>query len=146
MRKNLTLKKLLLYVCICLIALSGCHKQLEKGLDDMLFTASSQAVLQIPKAHTEHTDTLDEGQWLADDDAASHVSMHNKKILPVRRDLITPALLLQALLAGLVAMLAYAVARVYHNSSCPTRGLSRMLSFILDADGEKENNSFRFVW
>ena len=144
MRKKLTLKNLLLYVCICLIALSGCHKQLEKGLDDMLFTASSQAVLQIPKAHTEHTDTLDEGQWLADDDAASHVSMHNKKILPVRRDLITPALLLQALLAGLAAMLAYAAACVYHRSSCPTRGLSRLLSFILDTDGQKDNISFSF--
>ena len=145
MRKNLTLKKLLLYVCICLIALSGCHKQLEKGLDDMLFAASSQAVLQIPQAHTEHTDTLDEGQWLADDDAASHVSMHDKKLLPVRSVLFTPAILLQALLAGLATMFAYVAARVYHNSSCPTRGLSRMLSFILDTDGEKENNSFRLV-
>ena len=145
MRKNLTLKKLLLYVCICLIALSGCHKQLEKGLDDMLFAASSQAVLQIPQAHTEHTDTLDEGQWLADDDAASHVSMHDKKLLPVRSVLFTPAILLQALLAGLATMFAYVAARVYHRSSCPTRGLSRMLSFILDTDGEKENNSFRLV-
>ena len=145
MRKNLTLKKLLLYVCICLIALSGCHKQLEKGLDDMLFAASSQAVLQIPQAHTEHTDTLDEGQWLADDDAASHVSMHDKKLLPVRSVLFTPAILLQALLAGLATMFAYVAASVYHNSSCPTRGLSRMLSFILDTDGEKENHSFRLV-
>ena len=145
MRKNLTLKKLLLYVCICLIALSGCHKQLEKGLDDMLFAASSQAVLQIPQAHTEHTDTLDEGQWLADDDAASHVSMHDKKLLPVRSVLFTPAILLQALLAGLATMFAYVAACVYHRSSCPTRGLSRMLSFILDTDGEKENNSFRLV-
>ena len=144
MGKILTWKKLFLYVCICLIALSGCHKQLEKGLDDMLFTASSQAVLQIPKAHMEHTDTLDEGQWLADDDAASHVSMHNKKILPVSIVRFTSAILLQALLAGLVAMFAYAAASVYHRSSCPTRGLSRLLSFILDADGQKDNISFSF--
>ena len=144
MRKNLTLKKLVLYVCMCLIALSGCHRQLEKGLDDMLFAASSRSVLQIPKAHTEHTDTLDEGQWLADDDAASHVSMHNKKILPVSIVRFTSAILLQALLAGLVAMFAYAAACVYHRSSCPTRGLSRLLSFILDADGQKDNISFSF--
>ena len=144
MRKNLTLKKLLLYVCICLIALSGCHKQLEKGLDDMLFTASSQAVLQIPKAHSEHTDTLDEGQWLADDDAASHVSMHNKKILPLSIVRFTSAILLQALLAGLVAMFAYVAAHVYHRSSCQTHGLSRMLAFILKADGQKDNFSFSF--
>lgn len=144
MGKILTWKKLFLYVCICLIALSGCHKQLEKGLDDMLFATSSKAVFQIPQAHTQHSDTLDEGQWLADDDAASHVSMHDKKLLHVRRDLITPALLLQALLAGLAAMLAYAAACVYHRSSCPTRGLSRLLSFILDADGQKDNISFSF--
>ena len=36
MRKTLTLKKLVLYVCMCLIALSGCHTQLEKGFDDYL--------------------------------------------------------------------------------------------------------------
>ena len=145
MGKILTWKKLFLYVCICLIALSGCHKQLEKGLDDMLFATSSKAVFQIPQAHTQHSDTLDEGQWLADDDAASHVSMHDKKLLPVRSVLFTPAILLQALLAGLATMFAYVAASVYHRSSCPTRGLSRMLSFILDTDGEKENNSFRLV-
>lgn len=142
MRKDMTWKKLLIYVYICLIALSGCHTQLEKGLDDMLFSASSCAVLQIPKSHTEHTDALDEGQWLADDDAASHVSMYDKKILPVCRDVYPTSLLLQALLAALMALFAYAVACVYHGSSCPTRGLSRILSFILDTDGQKDNLSF----
>lgn len=142
MQKIIIWKRLLLFVCISLIVLSGCRAQLEKGLDDILCTGSSRTVLQTPKMHTERADLLDEGQWLENDDAASHVSMHDKKILPVCRDVYPTSLLLQALLAALMALFAYAVACVYHRSSCPTRGLSRILSFILDTDGQKDNLSF----
>ena len=144
MQKNVTWKKLLLFACSCLIVLSGCRAQLEKGLNDMFHTASSQVVLQIPTEHTERTSMLNEGEWLANDDAASQVSLHDKKIFPACREVLHPLLLLHALLAGLAALFAYAAACVYHKSSCPTRGLSRILAFILNTDGQKDNIFFLF--
>ena len=143
MQKGMVLKKMLLFVCICLIIVSGCRAQAQKGMRDLFGAASSQAVLQIPKVHTEYPNMLDEGQWLADDDAASHISQHDKKLLPVCRDGIYLSFL-EALLAGLAALLAYVTACVYHSSSCPTRGLLRILSFILKADGRKGHISFSF--
>ncbi|MCI7130576.1 MAG: hypothetical protein MSA09_08525 [Lachnospiraceae bacterium] len=144
MQKNVTWKKLLLFVCISLIVLSGCHMQLDNGLDDIFCIDSSHAVLQIPQAHAEHSDMLDEGQWLFDDDAASHASLHDKhrRTLPECRDIFSITLVLQALLAGIAALIAYASASVYHKSSCPTRGLSRILAFILNTDGQKDHFSF----
>lgn len=139
----MTVKKIILFVCMCIIVISGCQAQTQKGLHGFFNTVSPQTVLQIPKVHTERPNMLDEGQWLADDDAASHVSIHDKKMLFFCRDTLR-LFVVDALLAGLAAMLAYAAASVYHRSSCPTRGLSRLLSFILDTDGQKDNISFSF--
>lgn len=143
MKKIMVVKKIILFVCICIIIVSGCQAQTQKGFCDLFDAASSQTVLQIPKVHTERPSMLDEGQWLADDDAASHVSMHDKKTLFVRRDALR-LFVIDALLAGLAALFAYVAARVYHGSSCPTHGLSRILAFILKADGQKDNISFSF--
>ena len=143
MQKMLVLKKIVLFACICLIVISGCQAQAEKGMRDLFGAASSQAVLQIPKVHTERPDMLDEGQWLANDDAASQISVHDKKSLFVRRDVLH-LFVIDTLLAGLAALFAYATARVYHSSSCPTRGLSRILTYIFKTDGQKDNISFSF--
>lgn len=140
MKQEMTWKRLFLILCICLIAFFECQAQAQKGMSDLFGAASSQVVLQIPKVHTECSNMLDEGQWLADDDAASHMSIHDKKLLFVRRDILR-LFWIDILLAGLAALFAYATASVYHGSSCPTRGLSRMLAFILDADGQKDNIS-----
>ena len=140
MKQEMTWKRLFLILCICLIAFFECQAQAQKGMSDLFGAASSQVVLQIPKVHTECSNMLDEGQWLADDDAASHMSIHDKKLLFVRRDILR-LFWIDILLAGLAALFAYATACVYHGSSCPTRGLSRMLAFILDADGQKDNIS-----
>ena len=136
-------KKIVLFVCMCLIIVSGCQVQIQKGMKDLFDAGSSQAVLQIPKVHTERPNMLDEGQWLADDDAASHISIHDKKTLFVRRDALR-LFVIDTLMAGLAALFAYVNAQVYHGSSCPTHGLSRILAFILKADGQKDNISFSF--
>ena len=143
MKKIMVVKKIILFVCICIIVISGCQAQTQKGLHDLFNAASSQAVLQIPKVHTERPDMLDEGQWLADDDAASHMTIHDKKMMFVCRDTLR-LFVIDALLAGLAALFAYANARVYHGSSCPTHGLLCILAFILKADGQKDNISFSF--
>ena len=143
MQRDMVAKKIFLFVCICLIVVTGCRTQVEKGVWDLFDTASSQTVLQIPKVHTECPDMLDEGQWLADDDAASHVGIHDKKTSFVRRDMLR-LFVIDTFLAGLAALFAYVTSRVYHGSSCPTRGLSRILAFILKADGQKDNISFSF--
>ena len=143
MKRVMVVKKIILFVCICIIVISGCQAQTQKGLHDLFNAASSQAVLQIPKVHTERPDMLDEGQWLADDDAASHMTIHDKKMMFVCRDTLR-LFVIDALLAGLAALFAYANARVYHGSSCPTHGLLCILAFILKADGQKDNISFSF--
>ena len=143
LHKNIVWKRLLLLLCIGVIIISGYMTQMGKGLDDMFGTSSSKVVLQIPKVHTERPNMLDEGQWLADDDAASHVSIHDKKMLFFCRDTLR-LFVVDALLAGLAAMFAYVTARVYHSSNCPTHVLSRILAFILKADGQKDNISFSF--
>lgn len=143
MQKGTAWKKILLFVCICLIAVSGCYVQVEKGMGDLFCTASSQTMLQLPHEHSEPSNMLDEGQWLANDEAVSHVGTNDKKLLPVCRDGIYLSFL-EALLAGLAALLAYLTSSVYHSSSCPTHGLSRILAFILNTDGQKDNISFSF--
>ena len=143
MQKGMAWKRILLFVCICQIVVSGCYAQAEKGMGDLFCTGSSQTLLQPPLEHTEPSNTLNEGQWLVNDDAASQISQHDKKLLPVCRDGIYLSFL-EALLAGLAALLAYVTACVYHSSSCPTRGLLRILSFILKADGRKGHISFSF--
>lgn len=143
LHKNIVWKRLLLLLCIGVIIISGYMTRMGKGLDDMFGTSSSKVVLQIPKVHTERPNMLDEGGWLANDDAASQISINDKKIMPVCRDGMCWSLL-EALLACLSALLAYVTASVYHGSSCPTRGLSRILAFILNADGQKDNLSFSF--
>ena len=143
MKRVMVVKKIILFVYICIIVISGCQAQTQKGLHDLFNAASSQAVLQIPKVHTERPDMLDEGQWLADDDAASHMTIHDKKMMFVCRDTLR-LFVIDALLAGLAALFAYANARVYHGSSCPTHGLLCILAFILKADGQKDNISFSF--
>ena len=143
MQKGMTWKKALLFICICLIAVSGCMAQMQKAPDGMLVFAFSQTVLQIPKVHTECPNMLDEGLWLVNDEAVSHVGTNDKKLLPVCRDGIYLSFL-EALLAGLAALLAYLTSIVYHSSSCPTHGLSRILAFILNTDGQKDNISFSF--
>ena len=137
----MTWKRLLLILCICLVAFFECQAQSRKITGDLFDAAFSQVVLQIPKVHTECPNMLDEGQWLATDDAASHINIHDKKLLFVRRDMLH-LFWVDMILAGLAALFAYATASVYHGSSCPTRGLSRILAFILDADGQKDNISF----
>ena len=67
----------------------------------------------------------------------------SKKMLFFCRDTLR-LFVVDALLAGLAAMFAYVTARVYHSSNCPTHGLSRILAFILKADGQKDNISFSF--
>lgn len=143
MQKIMTVKKIILFVCMCIIVISGCQAQTQKGLHGFFNTVSPQTVLQIPKVHTERPNMLDEGQWLADDDAASHMSIHDKKMLFFCRDTLR-LFVVDALLAGLAAMFAYVTARVYHSSNCPTHVLSRILAFILKADGQKDNISFSF--
>ena len=142
LQKKVVWKKLLLLLCIGLITISGCTAQMSEGLYDM-FGASSKVVLQIPTVHTERPDMLDKGEWLANDDAASHISINDKKILPACRNGIYWSFL-DALLACLSVMFAYVTARIYHGSSCPTRGLSRILAFILKTDGQKDRFSFSF--
>ena len=144
MQRDMVAKKIFLFVCICLIVVTGCRTQEEKGVWDLFDAASSQTVLQIPKVHTECPDMLDEGQWLADDDAASHICVHDKKLLFVRRNILRLFVVDTLLAGGLAALFAYVTARIYHSSSCPTRGLSRILAFILKSDGQKDNISFSF--
>lgn len=143
MRRFVAEKRILLYMCICFIILSGCMSQTQKSVCDYLNTVSSKVCFQIPRVHTERPNQLDEGQWLANDDAASHVSINDKKALYVRR-VVWFLFWADALLAGLAALLAYAASSIYHRSSCPTRGLSRMLAFIFHADGQKDNISFLY--
>lgn len=139
----MAVKKMVLFVCICIIVISGCRAQTQKGFRDLFGAASSQTLLQIPKVHTECPNMLADGQFLDIDDAASHVSMRDKKNLSVCRDALH-LFAIAALLAGIAALFAYAYAWIYHGSSCPTRGLSRILAFILKADGQKDNLSFLF--
>ena len=142
MQKLNAWKNVCLFVCIFLIIISGCKAQTVKGMRDLYGSAPSQVVLQIPtKVHTECPNMLDEGQWLANDDAVSLISMHDKKSLLAGRNGLS-LFPIGILLAGPVALSAYVTARIYHRSSCPTRVLSRILSFILKADGQKDNISF----
>lgn len=87
---------------------------------------------------------LDEGQWLVVDDAASHVSMHEKRATAACRDGMH-LFVTDVMVAGIAALFAYVAARIYHGSSCPTRGLSRMLAFILKSDGQKDQFSILFL-
>lgn len=143
MQRAMAVKKMFLFVCICIIVISGCQAQTQKGFRVLFGAASSQELLQIPKVHTESPNMLAEGQWLDVDDAVSHVSMHNKKTSLVCKDALR-LFAIDALLAGIAALFAYAYARIYHGSSCPTRGLLRMLAFILKSDGQKDQFSIYF--
>ena len=143
MKKITHAKQIILFVCIYLIIVSGCQTQLQKGISDLFVADSSQEVLQMPRVHTERTDLLDEDQWLADDDAESHINIHDKKALFMNRDTLR-LFVVGALVAGLAVLFAYVAAQVYHCSSCPTRGLSCMLEYIFRSDGQKDNISFSF--
>lgn len=143
MQRVMTIKKMVLFVCICIIVISGCQAQTQKGFRDLFGAASSQELLQIPKVHTESPNMLAEGQWLVVDDVASHASMHEKRIMTACRDGMH-LFVTDVLVAGIAAMFAYACARIYHGSSCPTHGLSRMLAFILKSDGQKDQSSILF--
>lgn len=143
MQRVMTVKKMFLFVCICIIVISGYGTQAQKGFWDLPGAAFSQIVIQPPKVHTERPDMLDEGQWLVVDDVASHASMHEKRIMTACRDGMH-LFVTDVLVAGIAAMFAYACARIYHGSSCPTHGLSRMLAFILKSDGQKDQFSILF--
>lgn len=140
MRRVTAVQKMLLFVCICIIVVSGCRARTQKGLRDLSGAASFQTVIQIPRVHTECSSMLDEGLWLVDDDAVSCVSLYDKKITIARRD-GRHLYAIDVMAAGLAALFACVDARIYHGSSCPTRGLSCILAFIMKADGQKDNLS-----
>lgn len=144
MKRVMAVKKILIFLCACIIIVSGCQAQTQKAFCELSRAAFSQTVLQMPKVHTHRPDMLDEGQWLDDDDDASHVSIHDKKTMFVRRNTLHLFMINALLAGGLAVLFAYVAAQVSHSSSCPTHGLSRILAFILRADGQKDNSSFSF--
>ena len=136
-------KKLLLCFCIFALIFSGFSVQVECNISGG-FGNQAPAVLQIPKAHTQRSDMFDKGQWIACDDVASHIDSSDKKSQFARKNGMH-LLSWYSLLTGLGALAAVLFSGVFHDSSCSTHGLLRLLSFILDADGQKDNFSFSFI-
>ena len=140
MQRDMIWKRLFLVLSICMIVISGCQSQTQKGMQGLFGAVSSRDALQIPKAHTQRPDVLDEGQWLEDDDA-SNICVHDKKSLVAHRDSLR-LLWVEALLTGSAALYAYVSSGVFHRSSSPTRGTLRIVAFILAKDGQKDHLSF----
>lgn len=85
-------------------------------------------------------DLLDNGQWLSNDDA-SHAHFNDRKAIFVHRA-NAPLPLLHQLLAGLAALFAMLCAGLFHDSTCQTRELMRIVSYIQAHDGVKWHLSF----
>lgn len=139
MQKATMAKRLLLFVCVWVMIASGCQAQAQKSAD-WLPHAFSQTAWRIPEAHSERPYMLDEDQWYMDDDAIFGVSSYDQRTMFVTRNALR-LLWSDILLAGLAILFACVAERIYHSSSAPTHGLLRILAFILNADGQKDNIS-----
>jgi len=144
MHRSCIYKKLLLFLCIFSIIASGCCVQAERRADYDFCGQASRSVLQVPKPHAPCPDLLDEGQWIENDDAASHAGINDKRSVFTRRSSMRFHLF-YSLLTGPGVLNALFFAGMFHDSSCPTQGLRRIVLFILDADGQKDNFSFSFI-
>lgn len=138
MQKAMMAKRMLLFVCIWVMIVSGCQAQTQNT--DRLLHASSQTAWQVPVAHRECSNMLDENQWYLSDDAVFNISLQEQRVLPASRAALH-LFWADVLLSGLAALFTCVAGRIYYSSSCPTRALQRMLAFILNADGQKDNIS-----
>lgn len=146
MQAVLKMKKLFVFLYLLVILVCCCGTQAEKSVLDLSCIPSSvHSLLQVPKARAELPAMLDEEQWSASDDAASHDRLDHRKSGAARKN-FGRLFLFNSLLMGLSALFAYLFAGVFHGSSCPTYGLSCILKFIQNADGRKENISFSYIY
>lgn len=142
MRAITGIKKLFVFFCMFVVLVCCCSTQTEKSVLNMsCIPSAAYSLLQVPQARTELPAMLDEEQWSASDDAASHERLDDRKSGAAGKTSVR-LLLFNSLLTGLSALFAYLFAGVFHGSSCPTYGLSCILKFIQNADGQKENISF----
>lgn len=139
MQKVMMAKRMLLFVCVWVMIASGCQAQTQKNTD-LLLHASSQTAWQIPVAHSECPNMLDENQWYLSDDAVFNISLQDTRVLLASRAALH-LFWADVLLSGLAALFTCVAGRIYYSSSCPTRALQRILTFILNADGQKDNIS-----
>lgn len=138
MQKAMMAKRMLLFVCVWVMIASGCQAQTQNT--DRLLHASSQTAWQVPVAHRECPNMLDENQWYMSEDAVFNISLQEQRVLPASRAALH-LFWADVLLSGLAALFTCVAGRIYYSSSCPTRALQRMLAFILNADGQKDNIS-----
>lgn len=139
MQKAMMAKRILLFVCVWVVIVSGCQAQTQKSTGWLLH-ASSQTAWQVPVEHSECPNMLDENQWYMSDDAVFNSSLHDPRLLLLSRAALH-LFWADVLLSGLAALFTCVAGRIYYSSSCPTRALQRILAFILNADGQKDNIS-----
>ena len=135
-RRHVYAMRLLILLCLFVTVVCGCYAQSDKGVSYVLHTESFQAVLrQVKTQVATFPDLLDNGQWISNDDA-SHAHFHDRKAVFVHRAYTSLPLLHQPL-AGLAALVAMLATGLFHDSSCQTRGLMRIVSYIQAHDGIK---------
>lgn len=136
-------KRIVLYICLLLLVCVGCFGQLARSDDWMDVPEAATAMFRQNEIHAAPLDFLCDGQCLSSEDAVSHMSFQERKLLHFQKE----ALFLSGnqLLFGLAALGAVLHEGLFHDSSCQTLGLRRMIAFILDADGTKERFSFFYI-
>ena len=140
-RQHIGAIRLTIFICLFIIIVCGCYSQTDNGISYIVHNESSQTVfrqVKIPMA--TFPDLLDNGQWLSNDDA-SHAHFNDRKAIFVHRA-NAPLPLLHQLLAGLAALFAMLCAGLFHDSTCQTRELMRIVSYIQAHDGVKWHFSF----
>lgn len=146
MRAGSKIKKTFVFLYLLVIFVCCCSTQAEKSVLDLSGLPSyAYSLLQVPQARTELPAMLDEEQWSASDDAAAHCRPDYRKSGAARKT-SDRLFLFNSMLMGFSALFAYLFAGVFHGSSCPTYGLSCILKFIQNADGQKENISFSYIY
>lgn len=141
-RRHILATRLIIFLCLFLTVVCGCYAQTDNGMSYLFHAESSEAVFRQIKTHAATLpDMLNDGQWISSDDASAHAHFHDRKAIFVHKA-NAPLLSEHRLLAGLAALFAMLCAGLFHDSTCQTRGLMRIMSYIQAHDGVKWHFSF----
>ncbi len=130
-------RRILICVCLLVVVFMGCAAQTEKGYTTAFCNGSFNTLMGHVHTHAKPvTDVLDNGNWASADDVAANTQLYDKKSFFARQSTVL-LIWLRCLLAGITVLSVVVSAGSFYDSSSQTCGLSRILSFILAADGEK---------
>lgn len=136
-RRHIAVIRLIIFACLFITVVCGCYAQTDNGISYLFHSESSEAVFRQIKTHAATLpDLLDDGQWISSDDASANAHFNDRRAIFVHKA-NAPLLMQHRLLAGLAALFAMLCAGLFHDSTCQTRGLMRIVSYIQAHDGVK---------